>query len=162
TERLHRRPKDTPQALEHFLLGDQTDVRPGSVLVAVRNVTRLDSLERVLDKTDTDRMDIVVLAVQQDLEREHTFTGDIAELFSKVVSCAEKKGKPVDLMVVPGSDPFSAIVQTAARLKSSLVVLGESAKMSDEEMAKQFGDAWERLPTPRPQMSLKVGARYFN
>ena len=40
-------------------------MRPGNVLVAVRNPNRLQHLERILQKTDTRKMDIVVLSVRQ-------------------------------------------------------------------------------------------------
>ena len=39
-------------------------VRPGNVLVAVRNPNRLQHLQRILEKTDTRKMDIVVLSVR--------------------------------------------------------------------------------------------------
>ena len=53
----------------------------------------------------------------------------------------------------------AGIVETAARLKTSLVVLGQSPRMSTDEQAKAFGDAWERLPAPRPQLSLEIVER---
>ena len=34
--------------------------------------------------------------------------------------------------------------------------MGLSAKMTPSEQAKAFGDAWERLPLPRPQLSLEI------
>src|SRR5262249_23994704 len=43
---------------------DAIDVRPGNILVAVRNPNRLQHLDRILRKTDTRKMDIVVLSVR--------------------------------------------------------------------------------------------------
>jgi len=60
------------------------------------------------------------------------------------------------------------LVETANRLKSSTIVMGRSPRLSPAEQAKQFGDAWEKLPAPRPQMSLQIvdretgGSDYFN
>jgi hypothetical protein len=34
--------------------------------------------------------------------------------------------------------------------------MGLSAKLNPSEQAKAFGDAWERLPAPRPQISLEI------
>ena len=34
--------------------------------------------------------------------------------------------------------------------------MGLSSKLSAAEQAKAFGDAWERLPAPRPQLSLEI------
>lgn len=70
-------------------------------------------------------MDIVVLAVRRvtpagsgeyDLSADQLFTDSETELFSKVVSLAEKAGKTVELIVVPGTDPNAALVRAAARL----------------------------------------------
>jgi hypothetical protein len=35
-------------------------------------------------------------------------------------------------------------------------VMGLSARMTPSQQAKAFGDAWERLPRPRPQLSLEI------
>ena len=69
---------------------------------------------------------------------------------------AEKEGKTVDLLVVPGVDPFDAMVQTAAKLKASRLVTGVSAKMDSEELARRIGLAWEKLPEPRHPFSLEI------
>jgi nucleotide-binding universal stress UspA family protein len=185
SEHYHRkrRPEHT-QELEKFRLETTDDfsertvsVRPGNVLVAVRNPHLLDHVARALEKTDTRRMDIVVVTVKRvteagsgesDLRPEQVFTDDIQGLFSKVVSLAEKAGKHVELMVVPGLEANAALVETANRLKSSTIVMGRSPRLSPVEQAKQFGDAWEKLPAPRPQMSLQIVDReagksdYFN
>src|SRR5205085_9961205 len=66
-----RRQAACGQELEKFRLDTRAElsanslsVRPGNVLVAVRNPNRLQHLERILRKTDTRRMDIVVLSVR--------------------------------------------------------------------------------------------------
>src|SRR6185295_9796665 len=79
------------------------------------------------------------------------------ELFSHVVTMAEKQGKTVDLLVVPGVDPFHAMAQTASKLKASRLVTGVSAKMDSEELARRIGLAWEQLPPEeRHSFSLEV------
>jgi len=100
--------------------------------------------------------------------REHSFsgsevfeTGDIfdhyeQELFTAAVAVAEKEGKPVSLLVVPASDVFEAIVVTAQRLDSSRIVCGLSNKLSTDQQAKLTGDAWERLPEPKPRLALEI------
>ena len=69
---------------------------------------------------------------------------------------AEKEGKTVELLVVPGVDPFDAMVQTAANLKASRLVTGVSAHMDSEELARRIGLAWEKLPEPRHPFSLEM------
>jgi hypothetical protein len=53
---------------------------------------------------------------------------------------------------------FEAIVETAKRLDSMRVVCGLSNKLSADEQAKLTGDAWERMPEPRPRLTLEVYA----
>jgi hypothetical protein len=77
-------------------------------------------------------------------------------VFSQVVTLAEKAGKHVELMVVPGSDPYQAVVQTAARLESSRIVMGLSPKLTPSEQGAQVGYYWEQLPEPRPSLSLEI------
>jgi len=173
TERYHaRHRRGHEQEHEKFLLDANSDfstetvnVRPGNMLVAVRNPHLLDHVARTLEKVDTRRMDIIVVTVKRvteagsgesDLVPEQVFTDDIANLFSKVVTVAEKAGKHVELMVIPGVDANAALVETANRLKSSTIVMGRSPRLSPAEQAKEFGNAWERLPRPRPQMSLQI------
>ncbi|MCX6638494.1 MAG: APC family permease, partial [Acidobacteria bacterium] len=198
TERYHARHKrGREQEHEKFLLdatsefsSETVNVRPGNMLVAVRNPHLLDHVVKTLEKIDTRRIDIVVVTVKRvteagsgdvtvkrvteagsgesELNPEQVFTDDIAGLFSKVVTVAEKAGKHVELMVIPGMDANAALVETANRLKSSTIVMGRSPRLSPAEQAKQFGDAWEKLPAPRPQMSLQIVDRetgesdYFN
>ena len=78
------------------------------------------------------------------------------KVFSRVVTLAEKAGKHVELMVVAGNDPYDAVVQTAARLQSSRIVMGLSPKLSPSEQGAQVGAYWENLPEPRPSISLEL------
>ena len=118
----------------------------------------------MLEKTNLRRHDIVVMTVRQlstgageyDLRDDQLFADYEQELFSHVVSLAEKEGKSVELLVVPAVDPFDAMVQTAAKLQASRLVTGVSARMASEELAQRIGLAWERLPEPRHPFSLEV------
>jgi hypothetical protein len=166
-----RRSLEAPDS-EKFRLDSHADVstdavrvRPGNVLVAVRNPNRLQHLERILRKTDTRKLDIVVLSVrtvteagsgEHPLNASQIFSDAETEVFSRVVTLAEKAGKHVELMVVPGVDPYDAAVQTAARLESSRIVMGLSPKLTPSEQGAQVGYYWERLPEPRPSLSLEI------
>jgi nucleotide-binding universal stress UspA family protein len=144
---------------------DVVNVRPGNVLVAVRNPNRLQHLARILQKTDTRKLDIVVMSVRSvtqagsgefGLETGQIFADAEQQVFSAVVSLAEKAGKHVELMVVQGSDPYEAVVQTASRLQSSRIVMGLSPKLTPSEQGAQVGVYWERLPEPKPSLSLEI------
>jgi amino acid transporter len=142
-------------------------VRPGNILVAVRDPRNLYYLRQALTRTDTSKQDVVVMTARV-YHREHTFSGSMVmeasevfdqyeqELFTAVVATAEKEGRPVSLLVVPATNVFDAIVVTAQRLGSSRIVCGLSNKLTGDEQAKLTGDAWERLPEPRPRLELEV------
>jgi hypothetical protein len=95
-------------------------------------------------------------AGEYELSEKQLFSDYEKELLTRVVSMAEKEGKHVDLLVVPGVDPFDAMVQTAAKLQASRLVTGVSAQMDSEELARRIGLAWERLPEPRHPFSLEI------
>jgi nucleotide-binding universal stress UspA family protein len=138
--------------------------RPGCVLVAVRDYSRMQHLLNVLEKTNLRRHDIVVMTVrpvstgagEYELSDQQLFSDYERELLTRVVTVAEKEGKTVDLLVVPGVDPFDAMVQTAAKLQASRLVTGVSAQMDSEELARRIGLAWEKLPEPRHSFSLEI------
>lgn len=172
SEHINRRQKKNlhGHALEEFNLQTQAQlepslvrVRPGSILVAVRDSNHLQPLRRTLQKADLRRNDIVVMTVRQmapdseyALKTDQVFGEDERSLFTTVVSVAEKEGKSVELLVVPSNDPFAAVVQTANKLKVSRVVTGVSESMPSEELARRIGLAWEALPEPRHPFSLEI------
>jgi amino acid transporter len=172
SERINARKKNEHRSdLEKFNLDVQPEVsgealraRPGCVLVAVRDYHRMWHLERVLGKTNLRRQDIVVMTIRQlsagdaeyELRDDQVFAAYEQELFSHVVTMAEKQGKGVELVVVPAIDPFDAMVQAASNLKAARLVTGVSARMSSEELAQKIGLAWEKLPQPRHPFSLEV------
>src|SRR6202012_249154 len=44
----------------------------------------------------------------------------------------------------------------SANLESSAIVVGSSAKMPITEQAREIGIAWERMPEPRPRVTLEI------
>ena len=164
--------KKKTNGLEQFNLdlrpeisSESIQVRPGCVLVAARDYNRMGHLQSVLQKTNTRKHDIVVMTIravsaagsgEYGLNENQLFTEYERELFTRVVSVAEKEGKTVELLTVAGVNPFDAMVQTAATLKASRLVSGVSARMDSEELARRIGRAWERLPEPRHPFSLEI------
>jgi len=172
SEHRSRRKKSKTDNLEQFNLDmrpeistDSIHVRPGCVLVAVRDYSRMQHLQTVLQKTNIRKQDIVVMTVRSLstagtgeylLSQDQVFTDYERELFSRVVSLAEKEGKPVELLTVPGVNPFDAMVHAAATLRASRLVTGVSARMDSEDLARRIGLAWEKLPEPKHPFSLEI------
>src|SRR5258708_19027110 len=79
-----------------------------------------------------------------------------------------KGGTPAAVVVPAGVDPNPVGVQTAQQLHSARIIAGVSAKMSPAEQGRRVGEAWEKLPQPRPTLSLEIidptsgKSTYFN
>ncbi len=161
--------------LERFLLenrttisADDVNIRPGAILVAVRDYRSLHPFHKVLEKTNVKHQDIVALTVrrviavnpsQHALAADQLFTDYEQLLFTKVVEMAERAGKKVELIVVPGNDPLAVVMQTALRLKVSKIVAGVSYKMNIDELARRLGEAWEAAGPPEQGLTLELIAR---
>src|SRR3954471_19036048 len=167
SERINERKRgaDAHVEMDQFRLQPQEDisietveVRPGNSLCVVRDYNTLDHVKRALEMTHTGKRDLVVMTVQvmkgpdagyQDISEAQLFTRYEQILFSRVTAVAEKAGKHVDLLVVPGTNVFDAIAQTAAHLDSADIWAGRSTVMEPSEQARRIGEAWERLPRQR-------------
>jgi hypothetical protein len=135
------------------------------MLVPVRNYNTLTNLSAVLDRIDPRTEDAVVLhlrfvqqagAGESELEPEQLFSIEEQTLFTRALELAEKKGKSIHLAVAAATDKWDAILRAANSLRSSSIVLGASPNSRPAEDARLAGLAWERLPSPRPTLSLRV------
>ena len=140
-------------------------VRPGNILVMVRNYNTLHNLSAVLDRVDPRKHDVVALHLrfltrsgsgESDLAPEQLFSLEEQELFTRALNLAEKKGKTIHLAVAAASEKWDAILRAAQNLQSSAVVLGPSPTTPVNEEARVAGLAWERLADPKPQLSLEI------
>ncbi len=173
SERDNKRRQDMTkrQMKEHFQLEHQDTVgrealaiRPGAVIVTMRDFASPFALKWALTHTNTDQQDIVVLAARMmgaggpeyvDAS-EQLFSEHEQMLFTKAVSVAESFGKHISLLVVPAGDIFAALVQTANSLDAAAVVSGLSNKLTAEEQAYHVGQAWEALPPSKRQFTFYV------
>ena len=159
------------QMKDHFQLEHQdvisresVAVRPGSVMVTMRDATNPVALKWVLARTKTEDRDVVVMSVRmmgaggpEYLSAEdQSFSEHEQLLFTKAVSIAESFGKKISLLVVPAGDVFAALVQGANSLEVDSVVSGQSTSMTAEDQAFHLGQAWEALPEPKRQFNFYV------
>ena len=159
------------QMRDHFQLEHQDTisresvaVRPGGIMVTMRDSNNPVALKWVLARTRTEDRDVVVMSVRmmgaggpEYLSAEdQSFSEHEQMLFTKAVSVAESFGKKVSLLVVPAGDVFAALVQGANSLEVDSVVSGQSTSMTAEDQAFHMGQAWEALPEPKRQFNFYV------
>jgi amino acid transporter len=160
------------QMKEHFQLQQEETVqrehlgiRPGNILVTVRDYNTLNHLKWVLERADTKEQDVVVMAARMvpetgageyALTTEQIFSDYEQLLFTRATAVAEGYGKHISLLVVPARDVWTAIVQTANSLESSAIVAGLSSKMPALEQSFRLGRAWEAMPEPKRQFVVQI------
>jgi amino acid transporter len=159
------------QMRDHFQLEHQDTVsresvalRPGGIMVTMRDAQNPVALKWVLARTRTEDRDVVVMSVRMMgaggpeylSAEEQSFSEHEQMLFTKAVSVAESFGKKVSLLVVPAGDVFAALVQGANSLEVDSVVSGQSTSMTAEDQAFHLGQAWEALPEPKRQFNFYV------
>ena len=138
----------------HALVAE-ADVRPGNVLVPVRNPHAVSHVTAAIRAASRDR-DIVVMTARLigiDTDDEDSAShGDLSpserRLFAKIVALGEHHSRPIKLMIVPAHNVFDAVVATAIRLKSSDIFVGESATLTSADQARLVGEAWEEAAKP--------------
>jgi amino acid transporter len=170
-ENLRRHALAATQMKDYFQLENQETVsresagiRPGGVMVTMRDVTNPYALKWALSRTSTEEQDVVVVSVRlmgaggpEYLSADQQFFTEHEQmLFTKAVSAAESVGKRVSLLVLPAGDVFTALAQGANSLEVDSVVSGASQLMSAEQQAYYLGQAWEALPEPKRQFNFYV------
>src|SRR5438876_8760645 len=170
SERMTRKRATAHAELDQFNLEPGEDltpealhVRPGNILVMVRNYNTLHNLAVVLDRADPRKEDVVVLHLrflhgvgEYELAPEQLFSLEEQKLFTRSLELAEKKGKTIHLAVAAATEKWDAILRAAQSLRSSAVVLGPSPARSVTEEARIAGLSWEHLADPKPQLTLQI------
>ena len=172
SEHITKKKTDSVAELDQFnltqvadLTRDTIGVQPGNIIVPVSNYYALYPLEHALRRAHRREAEIVVLHVRMlrraasgeyDLAPDQLFTKIEQMLFTKVLAMAEKEGKPVRLSIVAANDLWEGILRTASNLQSGAIVAGSSSNLAFSEQAREIGLAWERLPDPRPRVTLEI------
>ncbi|HWZ55904.1 MAG TPA: amino acid permease [Verrucomicrobiae bacterium] len=140
-------------------------VRPGNVLVMIRNHNTLDNLSAVLNRVHPREKDVVVLHLrllgrassgEHELSAAELFSVNEQHLFTHALALAEKKGKSIHLAVAPATQKWDGILLAAQSLQSTTIALGMSSWRVVADEARIAGLAWEALPEPKPQLTLEI------
>jgi len=172
SERIAHRRGTAHTDLDQFHLASGEDItpkrlgcRPGNILALIRDYNTLYPLERVLKRVSLAKQDVVALHIrllmrggsgESGLMPDQFFGTNEQLLFTRALSLAEHEGKTIHLAMVAANELWDAILRAAQSLESSAVVVGLSAKMSITEEARGAGVAWERLPEPKPRVTLEI------
>jgi amino acid transporter len=140
-------------------------VRSGNTLVAASDPDHVKHLQSVLETNDPRKSDVVVLFVNSKVTEDMRKTKDDAErvmdpaatqVFSKAVHLAEKLGKPLSLIAIPGKDPYGLILEAAEHLNSARVVIGPSSQSSLAEQRRCLEHAWKQLALHDNAISVEI------
>jgi len=71
-------------------------------------------------------------------------TEEERRLLSAVIAAAEREGRAVRLMIVPGVNVFDSVIETRCVSSRRRFNVGESETLSADDQARRLGDAWER------------------
>lgn len=148
------------QADDLKILREEID-KPNRVLVAVRDPGNLYHLNKILETLDSETTDLVVFT-----SRIRTGLGLVDEtvkmddeetnLFTRVLSAAEKHGKTVTPMLVVSNEPFYAITQAAQAVGASEVVFGVSAKLSTDAQLERLAMTWGSLQQDKKPVRFRI------
>jgi len=139
-------------------------IRPGGVIVTIRDSSNPIALKWTLSHTNTNDQDVVVINVRMMgvggpeylSTADQSFSEHEQMIFTKAISIAESFGKKVSLLMIPAGDVFTALAQSANSLEVDSVVSGVSSSMTAGEQAFHLGQAWEALPEPKRQFNYYV------
>ena len=141
--------------IEHFNLDPDSivsaesigSVKANRIIVAVRDPNNLLHLQKIIQETDTEDTDIIVMVARVFKDRQNILVRDDIEkdeeiLFSEVVNIAEKIGKRVIPVVIPTNNAFYAIVNVAKDIDAKEIVLGLSGKYKGDVQIQQLALLW--------------------
>jgi amino acid transporter len=124
---------------------------PNRKLVAVQSPRHLEMLQKVLEETDPETTEVIVMKAKTSPSwgspsRPEGLDRYDRQLITAVIELGETIGKPVKPLVVPTNHVLYAIVNTAASLGVQEIVVGTSHKMRSQTLLKRLEDQWNRLP----------------
>ncbi len=147
--RFEAREDLSPQSLE---------TEPGCCLVGVDDPGDLRAIDRIL-AGDADGKAVVAVCVGplspervQQMPNDDCAVDDrVKDIFSEVVFSAEKQGRPVKLLALPGEDRVSVLLQAARSLSASELWLDAS---HPEQQRSQLEAQWNATASPGEKLQV--------
>ncbi len=155
--RFEAREDLTPESLE---------TRPGCCLVAVKDAGDLRAIDKIL-AADTGDKDVVAVCVssvspervRQKPDDEDTVDDRVKDVFSEVVFSAEKLGRPVKLLALPGDDMVGVLLEAAKALAAAELWLGLTDPSEGKDAGQQrceLEDRWSAIASPGESLRVVV------
>jgi len=130
---------------------DRIKVAQGAELVPLRRPGALAPLAAALQAAGP--REVVAMTVRLtgvDVSDDRSRTAEISDeerrLFTAAALMAERLGHTIRLLIVPASNVFDAVAETASKLGVSDIHVGESETLAADDQARLLGEAWERTP----------------
>ncbi len=147
--RFEAREDLSPQSLE---------TEPGCCLVGVDDPGDLRAIDRILAGDSGGKAVVAVCVGPLSPERVQQMPNDdcavddrVKDIFSEVVFSAEKQGRPVKLLALPGEDRVSVLLQAARSLSASELWLDAS---HPEQQRSQLEAQWNATASPGEKLQV--------
>ena len=121
--------------------------------MGVNDPSDLRALDKILGAEVGDRAVVAAYVgsvsperVKQSPDDDEAVDTRLKDVFSEVVFSAEKLGRPVQLLALPGDDAAGVLLQAAQCLAASELWLGSSPEVSDQKSALQR--RWHAIALP--------------
>ncbi len=143
------------------------DMKPGCVVVGVGDPNDRRAVEKVLSDENGAASQVVAICVSDlSIDRiqaapndESTVDDNLKDVLSEVVFSAEKLGRPLRLLALPGKDTVSTLLQAATCLQASQLWLGVSCSKGAEQQASDLSEKWHAISAPQRELQVRLVER---
>ncbi len=165
----------TPEHLEQVSQNPVEEVSDKSLgltlpfrkLVAVRSSRHLEMLQHVLEESDPETTEIIVMKAKTTPAWGSSANGNSLDrydqqLITAIIEMGEAVGKPVKPLLVPTNNVLYAIVKTARALRVQELIVGVSHKIRPRQQIAQLTYNWGRPHADDPApLTIRVLDRNF-
>ena len=142
----------SPQALE---------IPTGCCVVSISDPTDLRAIDKILGADIGEKTVVAVYVgavspqrVKQSPEDDSVVDNRLKDVFSEVVFSAEKLGRPVKLLALPGDNPVDQVLEAAQCLAASEVWCGLSDEKETRDQRSELQERWSSTASPGEKIRL--------